>query len=192
MPRGDDDVVELLGIHPVGLQVVDRDREIALVLVVIHHPHRGAEPDPVPHARLLHAALDIVEQHRPRGVGRDLLAEMLFEGIIREFQPFLRPVRPKVAVHGTMHRFAVLIQPGPPRVASPTRPSSPASRNRRFRGYPPPSPSPTGRPELGKPRRPGADHRNALLHITLHVIFLVWFAGRLNGGMIVRQIIFLA
>jgi hypothetical protein len=105
--RGDDDIVEVLGIHPVGLQVMHRDGEVALVLVVVDHPDRGAEADPVADPCLLHPALDIVEQHGARRIAGDLLAEMLFKGIVGELQPLLRAVRPQVAVHAAMDRLAV-------------------------------------------------------------------------------------
>ena len=41
---------------------------------------------------------------------------MLLEGVVGEFQAFLRPVGPEIAVHGAMHGFAVFIEPGAPGV----------------------------------------------------------------------------
>ena len=165
MTRRDDDVVEILAVLPVRREVVSGDPELAGPGVVGDPPDRAAETDPVAHARLPGPTGDVVEQHLARRVGRDLPAEMLLEGIVREFQPFLGAVRPQVTVHGAMDRLAIFVEPRPPSIV--------------------PEPAPVGlllvaddlgnlrsaglrrleRPQLGEAGRPRADHRNPFGHV---------------------------
>ena len=79
MARGDDDMVEILGIHPVGHKVMRGDGELAAALVILNKAHRRAKPDPIPHPGLVDPPLDIVEQHGARRIAGDLLAEMFLE-----------------------------------------------------------------------------------------------------------------
>jgi hypothetical protein len=114
--RGDDDVVEVLVIHPVFHQVMRGDGEVALGLVVADHADGGGKADPVADAGLLHPALDVVDQHGARRIAGDLLAEVFLEGIVGEFQALFRAVGPEIAVHAAMHRLAVFIEAGAPGV----------------------------------------------------------------------------
>ena len=116
MARGDDDVVEFLGIAVILRQVLHGNGELLGVFVPGHHAHGGFEADPLAHAGLVHAAFDVVEENRARRIGGDLLAEMLFEGIVGELQALLGAVRPEIAVHRAVDGLAILVEAGAPRV----------------------------------------------------------------------------
>ena len=113
---GADDVVELFGVGAVLGVVVHGDRELPGCIVIRHPAHGGVEADHVAHTGFQHATFDIVEEDGARRVGGDLLAEMLFERIIGEFETLFRAIRPKVAVHGAVDRFTVFIETGAPSV----------------------------------------------------------------------------
>ena len=116
MPRGDDDVVEFLGIGDVVAAVMRGDGEFFRRVGEGHHAHRAVEAHPFAHAGFFDAALDVVPQHGARRIGADRPAKMLLERVVGEFQAFLRPVRPEVAVHRAMHRVAMLVEAGAPGV----------------------------------------------------------------------------
>ena len=78
---------------------------------------------------------DIVEQHRARRVRGNLFAEMFLERVIRKFQTLFRPIRPQVAIHGTMHRFPVFIEPRAPRVVPQTAPVGLLFKAHNFRHF---------------------------------------------------------
>ena len=134
-------------------QVVRGDGELARVLVVmVDHAHRRAEADPVAHARLFDAALDIVPQHCARRIGADRPSEMLLEGVVGEFQAFLRARSTRdsgtccngPARHIRRARCA--------RCSSTIRPNRPASRSRRPPECRRPWRRPTGMPEAAPVR----------------------------------------
>ena len=116
MPGGDDDIVELFRIGDVVGAVMRGDGEFLRLVRIGHHAHRAVEAHPFAHAGLLDAALDVVPQHGARRIGADRPAEMLLESVVGEFQAFLRPVRPEVAVHRAVHRVAMLVEAGAPGV----------------------------------------------------------------------------
>ena len=89
---------------------------LLFLLVPVDHADRRVEADPFPHARLLHAADDVVPEHFARRIGGNRLAEMFFERVVGEFEAFLRSVGPQVAVHGAVHRLAVFVEARAPRV----------------------------------------------------------------------------
>ncbi|AUW47048.1 hypothetical protein CUJ84_pRLN2000510 (plasmid) [Rhizobium leguminosarum] len=91
-----------------------RHREFLRLIVEANHAHRRAETYPVADVRLLDAALDVIPEHGARRIGGDRLAEMLLEGIIGEFEAFLRAVRPEVAIHAAMDRLAIFVEAGAP------------------------------------------------------------------------------
>ena len=102
-------VVELLRGDPVFGQVVAGHREHVRTAVEGDLPDDCPEPDEVAHATLLDPALDVVPEDLPRRIGGDGFSEVLLERVVGELQAFLRTVRPEVAVHGAVHRFAILI-----------------------------------------------------------------------------------
>ena len=120
---GDDHVIEDFRILAVIRGVTRGDLELA----VSGFPHVAdavVEADPVADARLLHPALDIVEQHFARRVGGDLFAEMFLKGIVGEFQTFFRAIRPEVAIHRPVVREAALVRASAPGIvpeAAPVR-----------------------------------------------------------------------
>ncbi len=84
--------------------------------VEVHVPNRVAELHVFADVAALDPARDVIVQHGARRIGRDSPAEMLLEGVVGEFQAFLRAVGPEVAVHAAVHRLAIFVEAGPPRV----------------------------------------------------------------------------
>src|SRR5699024_4740439 len=93
-----------------------RYSEAAGFLAVVHPAHRGFESDVLTHIAFLHPAQNVVLQDRAGWIRWNRTAEMLLEGIVREFETFLGAVRPQVPVHAAVHRFTVLVQARTPRV----------------------------------------------------------------------------
>jgi len=108
--------VELLGRGLVVHQVVAGDGELPGCIVERDASHSGAEPDEPPHVALLDAALDVVPEDLPRGIGGDGLSEVFLESVVGELEAFLGAVGPQVPVHGPVDRLAVLVHPRAPRV----------------------------------------------------------------------------
>ena len=179
------DMVEFFGIGVIVLQVVDGDGELARRRIMGNMPDRRAEPDPGAHPGAVHPAFDIVEQHRARRVAGDLFAEMFLKGVIGKFQPFLRAVRPQIAVHGAVDRLAIFVQPGPPGVIPQPAPvvllfeaddlgDLGALLRRRLE-----------RPQLCQSRRSRPDHRYPFRHHILSV--LAQPTGRIFGKTLPRN-----
>src|SRR5690606_13230419 len=106
-----------------------------------------------------------------RRVAGDLLAEMLLEGIVGEFQPLLRPVRPEVAIHRAMNRLAVFVQAGAPGVVPQPAPVGLLLEADDLGNLGPLDPGRLERAQLRKARWPRPDDRNPLLHSDLRVGF---------------------
>ena len=161
---GDNHVVELLGVLVVLDEIMRRHRELAAAFIVADVTHRGAEADPVTHAGLLHPAFDIIEQHRARRIGRDRLAEVLFERIVGELQPFLGPVRPKIAVHRAVYRLAIFIRTGAPGVVPQAAPVVLLFKTHDLRDVRTLFLGRLKGPQLCRTRRASPDNRNAFGH----------------------------
>ncbi len=110
------DEIEGLGQHLVLDEILDRDGEELRLGVERDMPDGVAELHVFADVAALDPARDIIVQHGPRRVGRDGPAEMLLERVIGEFQAFLGAVGPEVAVHAAVHRLAIFVEAGPPRV----------------------------------------------------------------------------
>ncbi len=109
-----DHVIELGRDEFVGNEILDGDDELAR-LVIVGAPADGViELDVVAHTALLDAALDVVVQHgarRERGNGP---AEVLFEGVVCEFEALLGAVRPEIAIHAAVNGLAEFVETGAP------------------------------------------------------------------------------
>src|SRR5215510_2473224 len=76
----------------------------------------GVELDPRPEVAVLRAPGNVVVEHFARRIGGNGLLEMVVEGVVGELQALLGTVRPQIAVHAAMHRFAEFIGSGAPRI----------------------------------------------------------------------------
>jgi len=169
MSRGDDHMIESLLIDVVALHVVDGDGKVPGLIIIFDPAHHRIEADPVTHPSLFDPALDIVEHHGAGRVRGDLLAEMLFEGIVGELQPFLGPVGPQIAIHRTVHGFAMFVGAGAPSVvpeAAPVRLLLEADDLGNFRPF---QESGLKGTQLGKPRRASANDGDSLGHVDFPV-----------------------
>ena len=97
MARADDDVVKSFCIGVILWQIADG--HVELVAILFDPTHGSLKLDPITHGRFVHTALDIVEENGAGGIGRDLFAKVLLEGIVGKFKTFLRAIGPQVAVH---------------------------------------------------------------------------------------------
>ena len=166
MPRRDDDVVEFLGIGDVVGAVMRGDGEFLRLVRKRHHAHRAVEAHPFLHAGLFDAALDVVPQHGARRVGADRPPKVLLERVVGEFQAFLRPVRPEVAIHRAMHRVAMLVEAGAPGVVPQAAPVGLFFEADDFRDVGALVGGRLEGPELRQAGRPGPDDGHAFFHFS--------------------------
>ncbi|MPL84473.1 hypothetical protein SDC9_30438 [bioreactor metagenome] len=169
MPRGDDHMVEALLVDMVALHVVHGDGEIPGLLVELDPAHDRVEADPAAHAGLVHPPLDVVDHDGARRVGGDLLAEMLLEGIVGEFEPLLRTIGPEVAIHRAVDRLAILVGAGAPAVVPQPPPGLLLLEADDLGDLGPLLRGGLEGPELGKAGGSGADDGNAFGHVSLPV-----------------------
>lgn len=122
VPARHDDIVELLGAGLARVHALHGDGEGVLLGVVGNPTYLGVELDVLSNVALLRPAYDVVIQDFTRRVRRDGFTEMLVKRVVGEFETFLRPVRPQVAVHAAVHRVARGVGAGPPGVVPDARP----------------------------------------------------------------------
>ena len=157
-------VVELLGVALVARVVVHGHRELAGRFVVGDAARRRVEADVLAHPGLLDTALDVVEQHLTRRVGAHRPAEVLVEGVVGELQAFLGPVRPQVAVHAAVYRFAVFVEAGAPGVVPQSAPVRLLLEADQFGDVGAFLGGRLKSPELGQTAGSGSKYRDAFLH----------------------------
>ncbi len=166
MPGSHHHIVELLRVLLVVGEIMRNHREFLRAFVERYPPHRRAEADPLAYIGFLHAAFDIIEQHRTRWIGCDLFAEMLLEAVVGKLQPFLWAVRPQVAVHRAMHRLAILIESGAPCVIPQAAPIVLLLKTYDFRDVSSLLGSRLQGPQLRQARRPRTDDCYAFAHLS--------------------------
>src|SRR5690606_33380344 len=86
------------------------------LFIIIYPAHCGVEADIIAGVAFFNPSFNIVEEYRPRRVGRDGFFKMTVKRIVRKLQAFLRTVGPKIFVHAAVEWFAVFPHSRPPGV----------------------------------------------------------------------------
>ena len=164
MARRDDHVIERFLIGFIGDLILDPHREQAGLRIPRHPADRAVETHERAHPGLFDPAHDIVMQHGARRIRRDRATEMFLKGIVGEFEAFLGPVGPQIAIHRAMDRLAKLIEPGAPGIFPQAAPIFLLFKADHFGNVDPLGLGTLKRPQHGKSARAGTNHCNSLGH----------------------------